>query len=159
MIEVSYKNIGEDELENLYMYVNSERGAPQISSIPEEIDILDAHIVWPKKALYFIRYLQGGIRIGEGWRDSGAVYDDSLLVRLAAYNKCSTLGTPAWVLVRSGRNKLEPVCLFYKEDEKVYASIPLKDNKILRQEVLGNLEEGRELTIERLEDLERRLGS
>jgi len=162
--KVSYRTLGEDYpdfLEVVYDYVNKALGLPQIGPPPRTLSILD-NINLTIDAPYIVEFLQGGLTLGMGWKTDGSIYDHPILARAEAYNRCSTLGAPTRVLIYLNRWKeYRPVCIFFKEGEKVFASLPTPDGKnIIRQEVLNSLDEnGGEITLEELEEFEIRLGT
>lgn len=160
MIEITRKNIDEDFIEEIYKYIHSKRGEPEEGNLPEVYDIL-SKMSLPIDAPYFIDYLQGGMMLGGGWIVEEPVYDHPILARTDAYKRCKKLGTPTRVLIKLSKYKmLQPVCIFFKENDKVYAAIPSLEGKIIKQEVMGSLDgNGGEITLEELEELERNLGT
>lgn len=162
--EVSYKTLGEDYpdlLEGVYDYINKELGLPQLGPPPRSLSILD-NINLAINTTHMVEFLQGGLMLGMGWKTDGSIYDHPILARSEAHNRCESLGAPTRVLIYLNRWKeYKTVCIFFKEDGKVFACLPVPDGKnIIRQEVLNSLDEnGGEITLEELEDFEIRLGT
>jgi len=162
VIEISYKNVGDDPefMEEIYQYAHSRLGKPEEGTMPEIYDIL-SEIKCPIGVPYFVQYLQQGMMIGAGWKLTGTVYDHPILARTEAYQRCKNLGTPTRVLIKLNKYKvLQPICVFFKKNDKVYVAIPSKDDKIITQEVMHQLDEnGGEMNLERLQEFERNLGT